>query len=86
MRKKPTIMMHESKNQKTHAPNLMRHIRQKLTLTPIRQLRRLSRSRVLLNTIPQVEHHLVDLRLQRIHLSTGFNRDEPREITVHRRR
>jgi hypothetical protein len=38
-----------------------------------------------LNTISQVEHHLIDLGLQGIHFSTGFNRDESREIAIHRR-
>lgn len=61
----------------------MRHVRQKLTLTPIRQLGRLPRRRILLNSLPQIEHHLVDLRLERIHLSARFDRDEPREVAVH---
>ena len=61
----------------------MRHVCQKLTLTPIRQLGRLPRRRILLNSLPQIEHHLVDLRLERVHLSTRFDRNEPRKVAVH---
>ena len=61
----------------------MRHVGQKLTLTPICQFGRLSRRCVLLNRVTQVEHHLVDLRLQRIHLTARLDGDEPREVAVH---
>ena len=50
----------------------MRHTRQELAVTAIRQLScfSTSSSSVLLDTISQVEHHLIDLCLQRIHLSS----------------
>jgi len=61
----------------------MRHISQKLRFTPVSQLSRFPRCRVLLNTVPQVEHHLIDLRLQRVHLTARFDRDEAGEVTIH---
>jgi hypothetical protein len=48
-------------------PNLVRHIRRELTLAPIRQFCTLPRRNVLLDAIAQIENHLVDLRLERIH-------------------
>ena len=48
----------------------MRHIRQKLTLTPIRQLSCFPSSSVLLDVISQVEHHLIDLCLQALSSSS----------------
>ena len=54
-----------------------------LPLTPICQLCHLMHSSILLNTIPQIEHHLVDLRLQGIHLSTRLDSDETRKVAVH---
>jgi hypothetical protein len=56
------------------------------SLTPVSQLRRLPRRRVLLDTIPQVEHYLIDLRLQRVHLTAHLDRDEPRKVSIHSRR
>ena len=61
----------------------MRHVSQKLRFTPIGQLSRFPRSRVLLDTVPQVEHHLIDLCLQRVHLTARLHRDEPGEIAIH---
>lgn len=62
----------------------MRHVGQELRLGPVRQLRRFPRSRVLLNTLSQVVHHLIDLGLERVHLSASFDSDEPSEISVRR--
>lgn len=64
----------------------MRHIRQELRLAPIRQFSRLPGSRVLLYTFTQVVHHLIDLRLERVHLTARLDSDEPSEIAVHSRR
>jgi hypothetical protein len=36
--------------------------------------------------ILQVEHHLIDLRLQRVHLAAHLDRDEPRKVSIHSRR
>ena len=63
----------------------MRHVCQDFTLAPVRQLSRLPRRHILLNAIPQVEHHLVDLCLQGIHLAASLDRDEPCEIAIHDR-
>ena len=63
--------------------NLMRHIRQELALRPIRELGRLARGGVPLNRVAQVEHHLVDLSLERVHFARGLNGDEAREVAVH---
>ena len=64
----------------------MRHIRQKLRLTPIRELDGLPRSGVLLDTVTQVGHHLVDLCLQRVHLAARLDGNEATEVAVHGRR
>lgn len=44
-------------------PDFMTHIGQKLGFGPVSQLCRLPRSRILLDGIPQVEHHLINLSL-----------------------
>ena len=61
----------------------MRHTRQELAVTAIRQLScfSTSSSSVLLDTISQVEHHLIDLCLQRIHLSS----DKTSKVAIHKR-
>jgi hypothetical protein len=51
----------------------MRHVAQKLAPTSVGQLDRLPGTRVLLDTIPQTENCLIDLRLQGIHFSTVMN-------------
>lgn len=61
-------------------PDLVRHVRQELRLGPIRQLGRLPRHRVLLQRVTEGEDHLVDLRLERVHLSRRFDRDERAEV------
>jgi hypothetical protein len=61
----------------------MGHVRQELGLGPICQLGSFSCSSVLLDGVTQIEHHLIDLRLQGIHLSARLDRDEPSEIAVH---
>ena len=66
-----------------YIPDFMRHICQEFTLTPIGQLSRFSGSRVLLDAVPQVENHLVDLRLQWIHFSAGFDSDKASEVAIH---
>ena len=63
----------------------MGHVGQELALTPVRQLGGLPCSGVLLYRVAQVENHGVDLRLQRVHLSAGLDRDEPSEVAVHSR-
>ena len=47
---------------------VVRHIRQELTLAPIRQFCPLLLCGVLLNAITQIENHLVDLRIEQISL------------------
>src|SRR6202044_3430562 len=37
----------------------------------------------LLNTVPQIEHHLIDLCLQRVHLAACLDRDEASKVSVH---
>ena len=66
-----------------HEPNFVGHVCQELGFTPIRQLGGFPSSRVLLDAVSQVEDHLVDLGLQRIHLPTGLNSDETSEIPIH---
>ena len=65
--------------------NLVGHIRQELRLRAVRELSRLTRRRVLLDRLAQVVHHLVDLRLERVHFARGLNGDEAREVAVHGR-
>ena len=62
----------------------MRHVGQELALTPIRRFCLLPRRRILFNRFPEVVHHLVDLRLERVHLTRRFDSDEPREVAVGR--
>ena len=64
-------------------PDLMRHVGQELRFTSICQLRSLPGGSVLLDTVSQVKYHLVDLRLQRVHLPARLNRDESTEVAVH---
>ena len=68
-----------------NVPDLVGHVGQELRFTSVRQLSSFPRSGVLLNRVARVGHHLVDLRLQRVHLSARLDRDEPTEIAVHRR-
>jgi hypothetical protein len=63
--------------------NFMRHIRQELTLATIHQFCCLPHHGVLLDAIAQIEDHLLDLRLERFHLSACFNRGEPGKVTIH---
>ena len=51
----------------------MRHVGQELRLGPVGQLGSLSSLCVSLDTVPEVEHHLVDLPLQLVHLSGCFD-------------
>ncbi len=68
---------------KINAPNFGTHIRQELRFTPVRQLGRFSRSSVLLDTLAQVVHHLIDLGHQRVSFSAGLDSDESCEIAIH---
>ena len=68
-----------------NVPDLVGHVSQELRFTSVRQLSSFPRSGVLLDTVAQVEDHLIDLRLQRVHLSAGLDRDEPSEVAVHSR-
>ena len=61
----------------------MRHIGQELRLRPICQLGRFPRSSVLLDTVAQVEDHLIDLGLEGVHFTACLDRDEPTEVAVH---
>jgi hypothetical protein len=53
----------------SHLPDFMTHIRQELTLAPVRQLCSLSRSRILLDRVSQMIQHIVDMCLQTVHLT-----------------
>lgn len=68
--------------QRRCVPDLVRHVSQELGFTPVGQFGGFPGSGVLLDTISQVEDHLVDLRLQRVHLSTSLDRDETTEVSV----
>jgi hypothetical protein len=64
----------------SHLPDFMTHIRQELTLAPVRQLCSLSRSGILLDRVSQMIQHIVDMRLQTVHLT--YRREEEKE-SVH---
>jgi len=61
----------------------MRHVREELRFTTVCELGCFPGGRVLLDTVAEIEDHLIDLRLQGVHLTTGFDGDEAREISVH---
>jgi len=60
----------------------MTHVRQELTLAPVCQFRGFSCCRVLLNRLSQVEDHLIDLGLERVHLARRLDSDEASEISI----
>jgi hypothetical protein len=61
-------------------PNLVRHVSEELALAPVGQLGLLARNGVLLQRVAQVLDHAVDLTLERVHLSAGFDRDKGAEV------
>ena len=50
----------------------------------VAELGSFTRSRVLLDRVAQAVHHLVDLGLERVHLTTCFDRNEACKVTVGR--
>ena len=63
-------------------PDFVRHVCQEFTLTPVGRFGLLSGARILLDRLSEVVHHLIDLRLQTVHFTTRFDRDEPSEISI----
>jgi hypothetical protein len=61
--------------------NLVRHVSEELGFRPVRKLSRLPRHRVLLQRVAKGEDHLVDLGLERVHLSARFDGDEGGEVS-----
>jgi len=60
----------------------VRHVGQKFTLTPVCRFGLLPGTGVLLDRLSKIVHHLIDLRLQTVHLSTRFDRDKTGEVSI----
>ena len=60
----------------------MRHVSQKLRLGAICQFGSFTSRRVLLDTVTQTVHHLIDLGFERVHFTAGLNGDEARKVTI----
>jgi hypothetical protein len=72
----------ERKGGFTWSSDLMRHVGQEFGFRSVGELGGFSCSSISLDTVSQVEHHLVDLPLQLVHFPRGFDCNQLRKVSV----